>query len=66
MSNECETSRATSVVYLNVREFHERTKGMSDRQVAQTIRDIIDLAQSGRMRNGPAVRIDPPECLEDK
>jgi hypothetical protein len=49
------------VVWINTAEFQRRTQGMSAEQVGRLLLEIVDMQKRGVMKNGPAVRVDPPE-----
>jgi hypothetical protein len=51
---------AGECLWINTQEFTKRTKGMTAKQVGQLLLEMVDLYKQGRMKNGPAVRIDPP------
>jgi hypothetical protein len=61
--SHCSIERGESI-WINAQEFATRTKGMTARQVGQLLLEIVDLYKQGRMKNGPAVRVDPPEDEE--
>lgn len=51
-------------IWINAEEFSRRTAGMTSKQVGELLLDICELHKRGLMKNGPAVRIDPPEDEE--
>lgn len=61
--DDCE--HAGECLWINTKEFTKRTQGMTAKQVGQLLLEMVDLYKQGRMKNGPAVRVDPPEDQED-
>ena len=51
-------------LWINTHEFAKRTAGMSDNHIGRLLLEMIDLYRRGLMKNGPAVRVDPPEDEE--
>lgn len=48
-------------LWINTEEFAKRTSGMSAAQVGGLLLEMVDLHKRGLMKNGPAVRVSPPD-----
>jgi hypothetical protein len=60
------SSSQSECVWINTEEFANRTAGMSAEQVGRLLLEIVDLHKRGLMKNGPSVRVSPPEDEEAK
>ena len=60
-----DSESAGECLWINTQEFSKRTEGMTAKQVGQLLLEMIDLYKQGRMKNGPAVRIEPPDDEEN-
>lgn len=56
-----EGSGAGECLWINTEEFAARTSGMSAEQVGRLLLEMVDLHKRGLMKDGPAVRVSPPE-----
>lgn len=55
---------AGECLWVNTEEFATRTSGMSAEQVGRLLLEMVDLRKRGLMKDGPAVRVSPPEDEE--
>lgn len=55
---------AGECLWINTQEFAARTQGMPAEQVGRLLLEVIDLHKRGLMKDGPAVRVSPPEDEE--